>query len=75
MKPFLAFLVFSALALSPGCGLNRTEHDRLRDIHSEYLAQLAEIRQANETISRNIASAYKEIEVLNARLNQQNQTD
>jgi hypothetical protein len=75
MKPFLVFLTLLALILLPGCGLNRTEYDRMRDIRTEYLAQLGEIRQANEIISRNIMTAYKEIEVLQARLNQQNQTD
>jgi hypothetical protein len=74
MKPFLAFLAILIFILSPGCGLNRAEYDRMRDIRNGYITQLSEIRQANETISRNIMSAYKEIEVLKSRLNQQNTT-
>ncbi|MDR1310086.1 MAG: hypothetical protein LBL95_09375 [Deltaproteobacteria bacterium] len=70
MKPILALLAILALVPVPGCGLNRSEYDRMRDIRNEYLAQLAEIRQANETINRNILSAYQELGVLRARLGQ-----
>ncbi|MDR1110437.1 MAG: hypothetical protein LBP92_07030 [Deltaproteobacteria bacterium] len=70
MKPILALLAVLALVAAPGCGLNRSEYDRMRDIKNEYLAQLAEIRQANETINRNILSAYQELGVLRARLGQ-----
>ena len=72
MKPSLAFAVLSAMILTflamPGCGLNRSDYDRQRDIRGEFLAQLAEVRQANEIIGRNIASTYQEIEVLRARI-------
>jgi hypothetical protein len=37
-------------------------------MRDEYLSQLTEIRQTNETINRNIASAYQELEVLRNRL-------
>jgi hypothetical protein len=72
MKPFLALMFLLTALLSQGCGLDRSEYDRMREIRTDYMAQLAEIRQDNETISRNITSAYKEIEVLEARLKQQN---
>jgi hypothetical protein len=64
-------MAFLTLVLAPACGLNRNEYDRLRDIRSDYIAQLSEIRQANETIGRNISSTYKEIEVLKTRLEDQ----
>jgi uncharacterized coiled-coil DUF342 family protein len=63
-------LVFVVFLLIPGCGLNRSEYDKMRGIRDEYLAQLAEIRQANDTINRNIISAYQELKVLRARLEQ-----
>ncbi|MDR2368063.1 MAG: hypothetical protein LBF58_08150 [Deltaproteobacteria bacterium] len=70
MKASFAFAALAALTLTltPGCGLNRSEYDRQRDIRGEYLSQLSEIRQANETIGRNISSTYKEIAVLRIRL-------
>jgi uncharacterized coiled-coil DUF342 family protein len=65
------FAILLALMLAAaGCGLNRSEFDRMRAVRDEYLAQLAEVRQANDTINRNIVSAYQELEVLRARLEQ-----
>ncbi|MDR0622507.1 MAG: hypothetical protein LBJ61_11645 [Deltaproteobacteria bacterium] len=66
--PFLVPALALAFLLVPGCGLNRGEYDRQRDIRSEFLAQLTEIRQANEIIGRNITSTYQEIEVLRSRI-------
>jgi hypothetical protein len=74
MKKFLAFmslLSLLALALSlPGCGRNRSDYDRQREIRTDFLSQLSEIRQANEIIGRNIDSTYQEIAILRTRLEQ-----
>jgi uncharacterized coiled-coil DUF342 family protein len=61
-------LIALALLLLPGCGLNRTEYEKMRALRDEYLSQLAEIRQSNETVNRNIVSAYQELDVLQTRL-------
>jgi hypothetical protein len=47
----------------------------MRGIRDEYLAQLAEIRQANDTINRNIITAYQELAVLRTRLEQRSSAD
>jgi uncharacterized coiled-coil DUF342 family protein len=68
MRTALAIILMTVVLALPACGLNRTEYERLRAMRDEYLAQLSEIRQNNETINRNIASAYQELEVLRNRL-------
>jgi hypothetical protein len=67
MKILLASIALLILAL-PGCGYNRTEFETMKSLRDEYLTQLAEVRQTNEIINRNILSAYQEIEVLRNRL-------
>jgi hypothetical protein len=52
----------------PGCGYNRGEYEQLKALRDEYLTELAQIRQTNEIINRNILSAYQEVETLRNRL-------
>ncbi|MDR2302837.1 MAG: hypothetical protein LBF38_12475 [Deltaproteobacteria bacterium] len=74
MNKFLAFMSLLSLLLAalivPGCGRNRSDYDRQREIRTEFLSQLTEIRQANEIIGRNIDSTYQEISILRTRLDQ-----
>ncbi|MDR1296705.1 MAG: hypothetical protein LBO05_04880 [Deltaproteobacteria bacterium] len=70
VRPYLAAMMLLLPTMLPGCGLNKAEYDKMRAIRDEYLAQLAETRQVNDTINRNIASAYQELVVLRARLEQ-----
>jgi hypothetical protein len=67
MRTLSALIVLALLAL-PGCGMNRTEYEKMRALRDEYLAQLSEIRQSNEIINRNIVQAYQELDVLRTRL-------
>jgi hypothetical protein len=67
MRVFQALLALSLLLLS-GCGLNRTEYEKMRSLRDEYIGQLSEIRQSNEVINRNIISAYQELDVLRTRM-------
>jgi chromosome segregation ATPase len=67
MKYILLFLM-SSLFLTAGCTLDRREYDELKATQDEYRAQLLELRQANETINRNIRAAYQELEALKAQL-------
>ncbi|MDR1657268.1 MAG: hypothetical protein LBT47_06905 [Deltaproteobacteria bacterium] len=71
MKWVLPLIVLSISLLS-ACSFNRSEYDNMLTLRDEYLAQLSEIRQSNEIISRNIISAYQELEVLKNRLNERN---
>jgi hypothetical protein len=61
-------LALAPLPVMPACGLNRVEQDEMKALKDEYLAELAEIRLANDTINRNIVSTYQELAVLRARL-------
>jgi hypothetical protein len=67
MKIILVCLLLVFFAL-PGCGYNRAEYERMKSLRDEYLTELAEARQTNEIINRNIFAAYQEIEVLRNRL-------
>ena len=61
-------IALAITVLLSGCGLNRTEYEKMRALRDEYIAQLSEIRQANEIINRNIVSAYQELDVLRTSL-------
>jgi hypothetical protein len=61
---WLAFFIL----LVPGCGLDRREYEELKATQDEFRAQLVELRQTNETINRNIAAAFMELETLKAQL-------
>jgi hypothetical protein len=62
----LALALF--LGLTAGCTLDSREHDELKALKEEYLVQISELRQANDTINRNITATYLELEALKARL-------
>jgi hypothetical protein len=64
----LLAMMLTTMALAGSCGLDRTERDAMRSLKDQYLAELSEIRQANDTINRNIISAYQELELLRTRL-------
>jgi predicted nucleic acid-binding Zn-ribbon protein len=67
MKKIILFALFIGL-LAPGCALDRREYEELKATQEEFRAQLAELRQANETINRNIAAAIQELDALRAQL-------
>jgi uncharacterized coiled-coil DUF342 family protein len=64
MKAFWLAFILTVLYLVPACANNRAEYERLRSIRDDYLTQLSELRQANDTINNNIIAAYQEIENL-----------
>jgi hypothetical protein len=68
MRAPLPLLLIMAGLLLPGCGFNRTEHEKMLAMRDEYISQLSEIRQNNEIVNRNIVSAYQELDVLRTRL-------
>jgi predicted nucleic acid-binding Zn-ribbon protein len=59
--------LFALLALG-ACTLDSQEYENLKSLRDEYRAQIADLRQANETINRNILATYMELESLEARL-------
>ncbi|MDR1873319.1 MAG: hypothetical protein LBS60_15585 [Deltaproteobacteria bacterium] len=64
----LLYLALFLFFLVPGCALDRREYEELKATQDEFRAQLAELRQANETINRNITVAIQELEALKAQL-------
>jgi hypothetical protein len=50
------------------CTLDSQDYENLKNIRDEYRIQIADLRQANETINRNILATYQELESLQARL-------
>jgi chromosome condensin MukBEF ATPase and DNA-binding subunit MukB len=69
MRVLCAFAILIALTVS-ACGLNRGEYERMRALRDEYLSQLADVRQSNEIINRNVVSAFQEIDALRKRLDE-----
>jgi cell division protein FtsB len=67
MTKLLSLALF-LLFLAPACALDRREYEELKNTQDEFRAQLAELRQANETINRNITVAIQELEALKAQL-------
>jgi cell division protein FtsB len=67
MKKILLFALFFSF-LAPGCALDRREYEDLKATQEEFRAQLSELRQANETINRNIAAAIQELDALKDQL-------
>ena len=63
-----AILLCLCPGLLAGCTLDSREYEDLKAHKEEYLVQIAELRQANETINRNITATYAELEDLKARL-------
>jgi hypothetical protein len=63
-----AILALAAFAFLPSCTLDSQEYENLKNLRDEYRAQIADLRQANETINRNIMATYLELETLKARL-------
>jgi cell division protein FtsB len=53
---------------SVGCAMDRREYEDLKATQEEFRAQLNELRQANETINRNITAAIQELDALKAQL-------
>jgi hypothetical protein len=70
MKTARILLAAAALAaLSPAsCTLDTSDYENLKHIRDEYRLQIADLRQSNETINRNILATYVELETLKARL-------
>jgi hypothetical protein len=64
LLPALALVI----GLIPGCTLDSREYESLKALKEEYLVRIAELRQANDTINRNITATYLELEALKARL-------
>ncbi|MDR2338884.1 MAG: hypothetical protein LBF40_01925 [Deltaproteobacteria bacterium] len=64
----LAAAALLCLSLAQGCTLDSREHEELRSLREEYLVRIAELRQANDTINRNITATYLELEALKVRL-------
>jgi thioredoxin-related protein len=62
MKGLLISLILLVFFFASACANNRAEYEKLRSVRDDYLAQLIELRQANDTISNNIVVAYQEIE-------------
>jgi hypothetical protein len=59
----------AAISLAvPSCTLDSQDYENLKHIRDEYRIQIADLRQANETINRNILATYLELESLQARL-------
>jgi uncharacterized coiled-coil DUF342 family protein len=69
MKKLVLFMAFSFFIMisAPSCTGDRAEYDRLKALRDEYRAELTQLRQANDTINKNITSAYQELENLQAR--------
>ncbi|MDR0548905.1 MAG: hypothetical protein LBI10_05785 [Deltaproteobacteria bacterium] len=67
MKKIFFFALLIGFLL-PSCALDRREYEELKATQEEYRAQLAELRQANETINRNITAAIQELDALKAQL-------
>ncbi|MDR3155333.1 MAG: hypothetical protein LBW85_13975 [Deltaproteobacteria bacterium] len=63
----LPLALVAALAV-PACTLDSEEYESLKSLRDEYRVQIADLRQANETINRNILATYLELESLKARL-------
>ncbi|MDR2461452.1 MAG: hypothetical protein LBE38_11870 [Deltaproteobacteria bacterium] len=69
MRPLSIFILASVLSLTLfSCSFDNKEYEDLKSLKSEYLALITEQRQANETMNRNIAATYSELESLKARL-------
>ncbi|MDR2613364.1 MAG: hypothetical protein LBG06_11315 [Deltaproteobacteria bacterium] len=69
----LAPLALLPLLFLPSCTLDSQEYENLKGLRDEYRAQIADLRQANETINRNILATYLELESLKARLAEEEQ--
>jgi peptidoglycan hydrolase CwlO-like protein len=67
-KSFLLAGLMACLAFLPSCSLNDKERQALVSSRDDLRNQINELRQSNETISRNITSAYAEMEELKARI-------
>jgi hypothetical protein len=52
------------------CTLDSQDYENLKHIRDEYRIQIADLRQANETINRNILATYQELESLKSRLSE-----
>jgi hypothetical protein len=70
MKPFrtLAPLAVTAALAFASCTLDSKDYEDMKHIRDEYRLQIADLRQANETINRNILATYQELDSLKARL-------
>ncbi|MDR1395232.1 MAG: hypothetical protein LBK52_03545 [Deltaproteobacteria bacterium] len=65
----IRFLILLLCLLMPSaCTLDRREYEELKAAQDEYRAQLQDLRQANETINRNITAAFQELEALRSQL-------
>ena len=62
LAPLLGLILFA------GCTLDSREYEQLKALKDEYLVQIAELRQANDTINRNITATYQEMEDLKEKL-------
>jgi uncharacterized coiled-coil DUF342 family protein len=67
---FIILIAFS-LGILSGCTLDSREYDELKALKEEYLVQIAELRQANDTINRNITATYVELDALKTRLSEE----
>ncbi|MDR1039481.1 MAG: hypothetical protein LBR80_04805 [Deltaproteobacteria bacterium] len=64
-------LALLAALFVPSCTLDSQDYENLQQIRDEYRIQIADLRQANETINRNILATYQELELLKARLEEE----
>ncbi|MDR2198974.1 MAG: hypothetical protein LBR53_05905 [Deltaproteobacteria bacterium] len=64
-------LCLPVLCLLSACTFDSREYDELKALKEEYLVRIAEARQANDTINRNINATYLELEALRTKLEEE----